>query len=272
MSSETEAQSPAPTDVGARLRAAREARQISLSKIAATTRISTAALEALEQNDIASLPGGIFTRAFVRAYASEVGLDPEETMRDFVAQVPVEGSADGKKHYKPSPEHDLFQSQQRMAGTVLKLALVAVPVAGLLLFLGIRDAVSPEDAPEEPAVVEMTTAAAPLAVAPRVAPPPLVESPEPAAVAPQGPLAIVLRPREDCWVSLTIDGELVFSRVMRTGERESYDADDEIILNVGDAGAFEFAINQQAGRSLGGSGEVVTARITHQNYRSYVAP
>lgn len=56
------------------------------------------------------------------------------------------------------------------------------------------------------------------------------------------------------------------------GERESYEAHDEIVLNIGDAGAFAFAINQQAGRSLGASGEVVTVRITPQNYRIYVAP
>ncbi len=43
-------------------------------------------------------------------------------------------------------------------------------------------------------------------------------------------------------------------------------------LKIGDACAFAFAINQQDGRSLGALGEVVTARITHQNYRSYVAP
>ena len=40
------------------------------------------ALEALERNDISRLPGGIFSRAFVRSYAIEVGLDPEATIQD----------------------------------------------------------------------------------------------------------------------------------------------------------------------------------------------
>ena len=61
-------------------------------------------------------------------------------------------------------------------------------------------------------------------------------------------------------------------RLMRAGERESYEADDEIVLIIGDAGAFAFAINEQDGRSLGVSGEVVTACITLQDYRSYVVP
>ncbi len=59
---------------------------------------------------------------------------------------------------------------------------------------------------------------------------------------------------------------------MHAGERIAYEADDEIVLNVGDAGAFAFAINQQRGRSLGASGEVVTVTITLQNYRGFVVP
>ena len=86
------------------------------------------------------------------------------------------------------------------------------------------------------------------------------------------PLSLVLQPSGDCWVSLTIDGDLVFSRVMQGGEQESYEAHDEIVLTVGDAGAFGFSINQQPGRPLGDSGEVRTARITPETLDEFVAP
>ena len=264
MSSEPEAQSGSAEDVGARLRDAREARQITLREIAATTKISISALEALEQNDVARLPGGIFTRAFVRSYASEVGLDPEQTMRDFVAQVPAEEVVEERK---PDPglllEHDLFQSQRRMVATVLTLVVVGGPLAALLLFLGLRDVPTTTDAGADSVA----------AAEQRLPPPPRSGEPAPLkALAAPDALAIVLRPRDDCWVSLTVDGELVFARVMRAGERESYQADDEIILNLGDAGAFDFAINERDGRSLGGAGEVASIRITHQNYRRYLVP
>ena len=55
-------------DFGATLRVARERRGISLRQIADSTRISIAALEALEANDVSRLPGGIFTRSFVRLH------------------------------------------------------------------------------------------------------------------------------------------------------------------------------------------------------------
>ncbi len=257
MSIEDDARRGTPTDVGARLRAAREAKQISLREIAETTKISASMLEAIEENDVAQLPGGIFTRAFVRSYAAEVGLDPEETTRDFVAQLPQEGTEEEQKYDDQSREHDLFQSQQQMAWTALKIVAIGLPAAGLLLYFGTRVVPPGTDATESPAPVERPVRTVP---------------PVPAEPISQRSLMIVLRPLADCWVSLRVDGESVFERVMHAGERESYEADDEIILNVGDAGAFAFAINEQAGRSLGASGEVVTARITRLNYRSFVTP
>ena len=79
--------------VGARLREAREKRGVSLRQIANTTRISVMSLEALERSDLTRLPGGIFTRAFIRAYAQEVGLDPDRTIQDFIAELPPDSAA-----------------------------------------------------------------------------------------------------------------------------------------------------------------------------------
>ncbi len=64
-------------EFGARLRRAREARGLSVKEIATATKISVLVLEALERSDVSRLPGGLFSRAFVRAYAREVGLYPE---------------------------------------------------------------------------------------------------------------------------------------------------------------------------------------------------
>jgi cytoskeletal protein RodZ len=80
-------------DFGGRLRQARERRGVSLRQIAASTKISVTALEALERNDVSRLPGGIFSRAFVRSYAIEVGLDPEQTVREFLERFQGEPAA-----------------------------------------------------------------------------------------------------------------------------------------------------------------------------------
>jgi cytoskeletal protein RodZ len=86
------------SDFGARIRQAREQRGISLRQIAETTKISVSVLEALERNDISRLPGGIFSRGFVRSYAVEIGVDPEQTVRDFMAQFPQDSVTAGSPH------------------------------------------------------------------------------------------------------------------------------------------------------------------------------
>ena len=268
MADETHTRVATPTDVGSQLRAAREAKQLSVREIAKTTKIPVSALDALEENDVAQLPGGIFSRGFVRSYAAAVGLNPEQTLRDFVAQLPAhETATDAVSDDRPHGYHHSMR-QRRVAGPVLGGVLVWGAGATLLFFFGIPGVPTRTGTRPVPAVaVAPEPALSPRLEAPvRETPSPTIEP------VPQAPLTIVLRPRRDCWVSLRIDGESVVRRVMRAGEQETYGARAEMILNVGDAGAFAFAINQRAGRALGASGQVVTVRMTPQNYDDYVEP
>jgi len=75
-------------DLGLALRTTREAAGRTLRDMADVTKLGVRTLEALERNQIERLPPGIFRRAVVRAYAKEVGLDPEETLRVFLARHP----------------------------------------------------------------------------------------------------------------------------------------------------------------------------------------
>jgi cytoskeletal protein RodZ len=85
-------------DFGSRMRHVREERGVSLREIAEATKISVSVLEALERSDISRLPGGIFSRAFVRAYAAAIGIDPEQTVREFMSQFPDESVTVGSPH------------------------------------------------------------------------------------------------------------------------------------------------------------------------------
>src|SRR5713226_1742901 len=135
---------------GGKLRDARERRGISLRQIANATKISVAALEALERNDVSRLPGGIFSRAFVRSYAIEVGLDPEATIQEFVAQFPNDSVTAGHSTTGHVENHEAVESDRRLAGTFLWLLVVSIPIAGAVLYFATagRTAV-----PEVPPVV-----------------------------------------------------------------------------------------------------------------------
>lgn len=73
---------------GRRLRAERERRRITLELIALNTKIPINLLRDLEQDRLAHWPGGIFRRSFVKSYALAIGLDPDETLQQFLDHYP----------------------------------------------------------------------------------------------------------------------------------------------------------------------------------------
>jgi cytoskeleton protein RodZ len=72
---------------GDRLKKEREQRGITLDDISLTTKIGTRLLRALEEEKFEQLPGGIFNKGFVRAYARHVGLDEDQTVADYMTAV-----------------------------------------------------------------------------------------------------------------------------------------------------------------------------------------
>ena len=272
------------SDFGGKLRSARERRGISLRQIAASTKIATASLKALERNDISRLPGGIFSRAFVRSYAIEVGLDPDETVREFLERFDAEPPPSVAQVVIPEGESD-FESQQRMAGVVLKLVVVSVIVLAVLLYFTMRRSGPPasdgaplaasaqdgqdgQEARDENHEVA-NAVGTPAPPVPAVEP----ETPVPSLAGPGSQTAagfrLDLHPSGDCWISLTVDGKPIFARVMEGGERLNYQVRTQAVIEIGDAGAFEYSLNGRPGRSLGQAGQVRSARITPTTLNEY---
>jgi cytoskeleton protein RodZ len=71
--------------LGARFKQERERKGITLDDVALSTKIGTRMLQALEEERYDQLPGGIFNKGFVRAYARHLGLDEEQAVADYVA-------------------------------------------------------------------------------------------------------------------------------------------------------------------------------------------
>lgn len=256
-------------DFGGKLRQARERRGISLRQIASSTKISPAALEALERNDVSKLPGGIFSRAFVRSYAVEVGLDPDETVKEFLERFHGEPAPSSTTATRLPEEESAFESQQRTAGVILKLLLIAVPVGGVILYFTLRNRPAPIAAPQ-PAPAQ---AQAPVAVTPEPpvpAAPVILPEPSPDAVPASTAMRLDIHPTSPCWVSLRVDGQVAFAKVMQAGDREVRDVRESAEISVGDAGAFAFSINGRPGRPLGTTGQVRTARLTKETMASFL--
>ena len=93
-----------PQDFGEKLRHVRERRGISLETIAATTKINRRLFLGLESGDCSRWPAGLYSRAYVRAYATALGLDPEELVEEFAGSFPTVAWPDGQPGEAPSSE------------------------------------------------------------------------------------------------------------------------------------------------------------------------
>jgi cytoskeleton protein RodZ len=69
---------------GEKLRREREKRSITLDQISESTKIGTRMLQALEDDKFNQLPGGIFNKGFVRAYARHLGLDEDQIVAEYL--------------------------------------------------------------------------------------------------------------------------------------------------------------------------------------------
>jgi cytoskeleton protein RodZ len=229
-------------------------------------------LEALERSDLARLPGGIFTRSFIRAYAQEVGLDPDSTIEEFIAELPAAEVIASPTYGGGFEDGEALESSRKAVATAMRLMVISLPIAGFLIFHGFQRSPAPGRASQS-AHAAVTPAQASTAVSnPMAAAAQVPAAPVSAAVSEPQDLTMEIAPKADCWVSVTVDGEQLFSAVLHAGDRRSVNAHDEISLTVGDAGAFVYTLNGKPGRALGARGEVVSRRMTPADAKSYIAP
>ncbi|MGH9372869.1 MAG: helix-turn-helix domain-containing protein [Vicinamibacterales bacterium] len=104
--------------LGERLKRQRERRGVTLESISQATKVPVTLFAGLERGDCSRWPAGIYSRAYVRSYASAIGLNEEETVEDFLAAFGSAVQADGIDG-SPAPG-------SRAEGT-LRLGLVEEP-------------------------------------------------------------------------------------------------------------------------------------------------
>jgi transcriptional regulator with XRE-family HTH domain len=251
------------TDVGNRLRRAREQAGFDIQDISASTKIKPGFLLAIERGAFEQLPGHFFARNFLKAYAREVGLSPDEVVAEFDDDFrPVEVAQD-----PPLPKSPVRSVAMRfppaMERSHARGLWPAVALGVLLLVVGsLTNRNTDANSGGEPGAVG--TAGVATAGVAAAAPVPAAE-PEPVP----DRLLIEITPTEQIWVAATADGDRAVYRMLEAGERVRIEARREMSFRIGNAAAFQYAINGTPGKPLGGAGEVAEFQITGENYRSY---
>ncbi len=126
--------------LGERLREQREMRKVSLDEISRVTKISIHLLHAMESDKWDTLPGGIFTRNFIRLYSNHLGLDAERWVQEFQEQ-------EKQRSGTPEKEEDAIE---RDTADVSQSWLYFLLVVITLLLVGGYFAITRMSAPQEP--------------------------------------------------------------------------------------------------------------------------
>ena len=280
----------APADLGSKLRQARELRGLSIAQISTSTKISVSLLEALERNDGARLPGGIFSRAFVRSFAAEVGLDPDAAVEQFAAQSHKESVTVRRPSAGRAEDNDAFESNRQIASTCVRLTAVSVAVAAIIIYFGAtgrrpnpagsdpttRDAAAqasrgrlPGDSLGHPDAVATTSPSGGDAAG-RIVSPATSGEPVSSGIPYDAPVVVSLLATRACRISVTIDGRRQDNQQLQAGERRIIEVRHDLLLTSDDAGAITMTLNGEEARPLGGQGQSVTARLTPGNFRDYL--
>lgn len=278
--------------IGAELRQAREQGGLTLVEISQRTKIRVPALRAIERDDFGQLPGGVISRGFLKLFAREVGLDADEIVTRFTAEVESDAT---ERHSRldrhgrevaadqgASVRHQEAAEGERSRGP--RAAALAVAVFAILAigYFASRPAPAARSGPnpERSTADGVGAAAVEASSAPNAADPasPPAEASEPVPAAPPEStsgntgtsadgLRVDLEAIAACWISATVDGNQVAYRALSPGERLALRATNEVILRIGIPANLTVSINDQRVPPFARPGTPVTLRITPANYR-----
>lgn len=143
--------------LGEKLRAAREAKGISISEVAEQTRIAPMYIECIENDNYKPLPGGIFNKGFVKSYARFIGLDEGEALQDYsrlITQSDGVTPIEDVRSYRPEVLTDDRASQSSISTIIFAGIILALMTGAIYLVVSYL-----RNQPSEPTVASNTTTA-----------------------------------------------------------------------------------------------------------------
>lgn len=132
-------------DIGQKLKEARESKGLSILDIEEKTKIQRRYLSAIEDGEFEKLPGDFYVRAFIKQYASVVGLKGSELLNDFHHEVPstqpdeyVENSIDNKsQRVRQTTENKKGIWKNYIPHVLIILGIIAVIAVVYLVYANI---------------------------------------------------------------------------------------------------------------------------------------
>jgi cytoskeleton protein RodZ len=237
---------------GSALAAARSARGLSLDRVAAATRIRRPYLEALESWRLGELPGAVYARGYLRAYAEHLELDATPLLAQLPEAAPGRSGSLSLRRLAPRLPADLALTSPLLAGIGLVTLALLFGAYAWRQFESVR--------PATPVAATQQSAAVPIASPPAEAATPAPASAQAAAPAGAGHVVILaLSVKEQAWVAVSVDGRPAFGpngRFFDPGEVAVF-AGRSISVSSGKGASTLVTVD---GRDLGSLGAGVVTR------------
>jgi cytoskeleton protein RodZ len=283
--------------LGARLKREREQRKITLDEISMSTKIGTRFLIAIEEEHFDQLPGGIFNKGFVKAYARSVGVNEAEAVAEYelvTAPSTPETQPDMTLAALAAPATTTpsgFPDEDPGDGGLSRIPWEWFAIALLVIAFGfaiwgfysreIREvrtlsgdslaAPQPSKTPIAQEAESPAVSATPVPEVPNATP----QSPEskplagamqgsaqatapPDSAANPGAFLVQIKAREDSWIAISADGRQIMQDTLRASTEKSIGAHDQIVIKTGNAGALDISFNGKKLPAQGTHNEVKT--------------
>ncbi|MFH1281867.1 MAG: helix-turn-helix domain-containing protein [Candidatus Omnitrophota bacterium] len=241
--------------VGPRLKKIRQERGLSLEDIQKKTKIHLNVLRAIEGDSISNL-SPIYLKGFIKIYCACLGLDAKAfIVTNEQRQKPPLNAAVGKpigarmeKKYSFIKDVSIKLSALKPRVSLKKI-IIFVVIPFIFIFLGISLIKLVSSRPKNQ--IEKAKKLMPVSV------------PAPKAEARQAKInkdlasgfTLGVFARGKSWISVKVDGKVVFHGALARGRSETWQAKEKVELSLGDAGAVELQVNDQRFANLGRHGQ-----------------
>ncbi len=264
--------------VGERLRKTREEQGREIARIAAEIRVQIGYLEAIEAGNLDRLPGGFFTRSFVRQYAECLKVPASEIEDDLEQWLSSKSLAEPpnlEPRLAPSGLEPIThmgvgrRPRSKVLSAVAALVVVITACAAIYSFW-----LRTQDSATLPKILPDPVPAG--AVAP---PPPFVERPEDSSELPAvaaevpgrdpkppstafsetgegGPLWFEMAATDETWVRVSSGARTLFVGILESGDSRRFAGLEGAVLRVGNAGGLTISVNGGAAQPVGKRGQI----------------
>ena len=218
------------TTIGEELKQARLNKNLDYEQIYNDIRISANVLKALEDNTAVDALGYIYTKNFLRQYASYLGLDSRELVARFAELHEAQTQEKQKEQQGPEPAPAVIADRParkippKLIYALVFLALVALALLGIIKGIDkIRTSIPSKQSAPAPEEKEITPAAI--------------------SIPKKQPLKLIMKTTEAVWVKLSADGRVITQNIIPAESRESWQANEYFILTLGKPEAVELTLN-----------------------------